>query len=321
MPLIAYTGPHTGIKFIYLRISSIHHLWIWSSILFIFSTCENVMRKNESECLRCECKYESRNTLTIQVSLWNYKILWILISQRVPLRYQSSNFSTLFVTYAMNCTFKTLIVLNWEVTLLVNIIFIGSLSIKLLHNLHWNNSVLNSWIQTLKCTQKTFGDFKSTYVTALFIGNTMLYILYIPVYMAPYLLPHVLCLHVSFHSLTWERFIGIEFNKFKFRLVLKFAKWSTLGTKNSSAILKTSRKQISSNSVNKSEINILLPKPYSLMWHLVRRNRVRNGRDRRLEIRQMRSPKVALLKIPMDSVLYNTEHCGINDDKDDEHIV
>ena len=87
MSLIAYTGPHTGIKFICLRISSIHHLWMCSSILFIFSTCENVMRKNESECLRCECKYESRNTLTIQVSLWNYKILWILISQRVPLRY------------------------------------------------------------------------------------------------------------------------------------------------------------------------------------------------------------------------------------------
>ena len=33
--------------------------------------------------------------------------------------------------------------------------------------------------------------------------------------------------------------------------------------------------------VNKSEINILLPKPYSVMWHLVRGNRVRNGRDRR----------------------------------------
>ncbi|XP_072045796.1 proton-transporting V-type ATPase complex assembly regulator TMEM9-like [Amphiura filiformis] len=30
-------------------------------------TCEFVMHKNESECLRCECKYESRNTLTIQV--------------------------------------------------------------------------------------------------------------------------------------------------------------------------------------------------------------------------------------------------------------
>ena len=37
--------------------------------------------------------------------------------------------------------------------------------------------------------------------------------------------------------------------------------------------------------------------------------------------RRMRSPKVALLKIPMDSVQYNTEHCGINDDTDDEHSV
>ena len=35
--------------------------------------------------------------------------------------------------------------------------------------------------------------------------------------------------------------------------------------------------------VNKSEINILLPKPYSLMWHLVRGNCVRNGRDKRTE--------------------------------------
>ena len=69
-----------------------------------------------------------------------------------------------------------------------------------------------------------------------------------------------------------------------------------------------------STTVNKSEINILFPKPYSLMWHLVRGNRVRNGHDRRPETRRMRSPKVALLKIPMDSVQYNTEHCGINDD-------
>ena len=32
---------------------------------------------------------------------------------------------------------------------------------------------------------------------------------------------------------------------------------------------------------------------------------------------QMRSPKVALLKIPMD----NTGHRGINDNMDDEHSV
>ena len=60
------------------------------------------------------------------------------------------------------------------------------------------------------------------------------------------------------------------------------------------------------------------------MWHLVRRNRVRNGRDRIPETRRMRSPKVALLKIPIYneySVQYNTEHCGINDDTDDEHNV
>ena len=48
---------------------------------------------------------------------------------------------------------------------------------------------------------------------------------------------------------------------------------------------------------------------------------MRNGRDRRPETRQMCSPKVALLKIPMDSVQYNTEYCGINDDMDDEHSV
>ena len=73
--------------------------------------------------------------------------------------------------------------------------------------------------------------------------------------------------------------------------------------------------------VIKSEIYILLPKPYSLMWCLVHRNHVRNGHDRRPETRRMRSPKVALLKISMDSVQYNTEHCGINDDTDDKHSV
>ena len=34
-----------------------------------------------------------------------------------------------------------------------------------------------------------------------------------------------------------------------------------------------------------------------------------------------RSLKVALLKIPMDSVQYNREHCGINDDTDDNYSV
>ena len=53
----------------------------------------------------------------------------------------------------------------------------------------------------------------------------------------------------------------------------------------------------------------------------MRGNRVRNGRDRRPQTRRMRSPKVALLKISMDSVQYNAEHCGINDDTDDEHSV
>ena len=45
--------------------------------------------------------------------------------------------------------------------------------------------------------------------------------------------------------------------------------------------------------VNKSEIYFLLPKPYSLMWHLVCVNCVRNGRDRKPETRRMHSPKVA----------------------------
>ena len=59
------------------------------------------------------------------------------------------------------------------------------------------------------------------------------------------------------------------------------------------------------------------------MWHLVRGNHVRNGGDRTPETHQMRSPKVALLKIkiPMDSVQYNTKHCGINDNMDGEHSV
>ena len=48
---------------------------------------------------------------------------------------------------------------------------------------------------------------------------------------------------------------------------------------------------------------------------------MRKDRDRRLQTRRMRSPKVALLKISMDSVQYNAEHCGINDDTDDEHSV
>ena len=73
--------------------------------------------------------------------------------------------------------------------------------------------------------------------------------------------------------------------------------------------------------VIKSQIYILLPKPYSLMWHLVSGNRVRNDRNRRPQTRRMRSPKVALLKISMDSVQYNAEHCGINDGTDDEHSV
>ena len=73
--------------------------------------------------------------------------------------------------------------------------------------------------------------------------------------------------------------------------------------------------------VIKSEIYILLPKLYALMCYIVRGNRARNGRDRRPETRRMRSPKVALLKISMDSVQYSTENCGINDDTDDEHSV
>ena len=47
--------------------------------------------------------------------------------------------------------------------------------------------------------------------------------------------------------------------------------------------------------VNKSEIYILLPKPYSLMWNLVRGNRVRNGCNRS-KTRRMRSPKVQFWK-------------------------
>ena len=47
------------------------------------------------------------------------------------------------------------------------------------------------------------------------------------------------------------------------------------------------------------------------MWHLVHANRVRNVCHRRPKTRRMCSPKVALLKIPMDSVQYNTRHCGM----------
>ena len=48
---------------------------------------------------------------------------------------------------------------------------------------------------------------------------------------------------------------------------------------------------------------------------------MRNGRDGRPQTQRMRSPKVAVLKISIDSVQYNAEHCVINDDKDDEHSV
>ena len=68
--------------------------------------------------------------------------------------------------------------------------------------------------------------------------------------------------------------------------------------------------------VIESERDILLPKPYSLMWYFVCGNRVRNCRDRRPQTRRMRSPKVALLTFSMDSVQYNAEHCRINVDTD-----
>ena len=55
------------------------------------------------------------------------------------------------------------------------------------------------------------------------------------------------------------------------------------------------------------------------MLHLVRGNRVRNGRDGWAETRKICLPKVALSKIPVDSVQYNTEHYGMHDDKCDEH--
>ena len=57
------------------------------------------------------------------------------------------------------------------------------------------------------------------------------------------------------------------------------------------------------------------------MGHLVRGNCVKNGQDRWSETLKIRLPKVALLKIPMDSVQYNTEHCGMHDDTDGEHRV
>ena len=94
----------------------------------------------------------------------------------------------------------------------------------------------------------------------------------------------------------------------------------TLGTKSSQAVFEPAVCKYPTT-VNQSEIYSLLPKPYSLMRHLVRGNRVRNGRDRRPETRRMSSQKLALLKIPMDSVQYNTEHCGIYDDTDNEHSV
>ena len=50
-------------------------------------------------------------------------------------------------------------------------------------------------------------------------------------------------------------------------------------------------------------------------------NHVKNGRDRGSETFKICLPKVALLKIPMDSVQYNTEHCGMHDDTDDKHRV
>ena len=53
----------------------------------------------------------------------------------------------------------------------------------------------------------------------------------------------------------------------------------------------------------------------------MRGNRVRNGRDRTPETRRMRSPQVGLMKVPMDGAQYNTHHCGIHDDTDDEHSV
>ncbi|XP_063971091.1 transmembrane protein 9B-like [Lytechinus pictus] len=33
-------------------------------------SCELVMKRNESDCLRCECKYESRNITTIEVVIF-----------------------------------------------------------------------------------------------------------------------------------------------------------------------------------------------------------------------------------------------------------
>ena len=71
--------------------------------------------------------------------------------------------------------------------------------------------------------------------------------------------------------------------------------------------------------VNNSEIYILLPKPCPLMWHLVCGNPVRNGQDNWSKRCQICLSKVALLKIPMDSVQRNTEHCGMHDDMNDEH--
>ena len=79
----------------------------------------------------------------------------------------------------------------------------------------------------------------------------------------------------------------------------------TLGKINSSAVLKPAVCKYP-DTVIKSEIYMLLPKPYSLMRHLEHGNHVRNDRDRRPQTHRMRSSKVALLKISMDSVQY----CG-----------
>ena len=46
---------------------------------------------------------------------------------------------------------------------------------------------------------------------------------------------------------------------------------------------------------------------------------MRNGRDRWPKTHKICLPE--LLKIPMDSVQYNTEHYGMHDDTDGEHGV
>ena len=69
----------------------------------------------------------------------------------------------------------------------------------------------------------------------------------------------------------------------------------TLGTMNSSAVLKTSRMQYPAT-VNNSEMYSLLSKPCPWMWHLMSGNRVRNGSDRKHETGKALSLKLALLK-------------------------